>query len=358
MVNFYTFMGFFLLSLLFCGIFGFGFLLILQYIFITFQNRRLAGEIITKKVLALPSFGQTYSRALMVLTARDKPIWLTRIILKMDKIWQNISSKLTKLTKYFKTLATKKTEYNKPEANKPKIDGLEDLNKDFQFTKNKIKDLQNIQNLQKSQNNLSKFRTEDIGLGDDLEDFETENSKNKINPKDVNSNFASDLANSNINSKNTTTLPKTNPTFGSTSGSKNPSQSKVSKTRKPLKTGNIWDTLEDKNIDDEDEDLGLVDHSDSQNQTATIGMVGNSTKNREEMTPFEKQEEKIVKKLQTLQENNLGLNHWDLWLELGDLYGKYAQKDKQKEVYTFILGNADNSDKEKELATFRLIGMN
>ena len=83
-------MGFLLLSLFFCGFFGFGFLLILQYIFITFQNRRLAGEIIAKKVLALPSFGQSYNRALMVLTARDKPLWLTRIVLRIDKIWQNL----------------------------------------------------------------------------------------------------------------------------------------------------------------------------------------------------------------------------------------------------------------------------
>ena len=66
---------------------------------------------------------------------------------------------------------------------------------------------------------------------------------------------------------------------------------------------------------------------------------------------FEKAEIKLIEKLR-----DIGLNHWDLWLELGDLYGKYGEKEKQKEIYTLILSKADGE--EKKLATYRLIGMN
>ena len=330
-------MGFFLLSLFFCGFFAFGFLLILQYIFITFQNRRLAGEIITKRVLALPSFGQSYNRALMVLTARDKPIWLTRIVLRMDKIWQNLAKKINKLIKYFQTLTNKEIEEEfKTEV---KADNLPNSQNNLTFLDNSLtrqKDSnsqQNLANLKINPNNLSKDSDDNFDDLESLDNFEPI-LKEKI------SNSISQIPN--INSQLNpikTHKSVTNPI----------------KTRKSV-TGNIWDNLEEEIEGEQNEQLTQIKNT-NQN-TATIGMIGGATKNTGEMTPFEKQENKILIKLQSLQENNLGLNHWDLWLELGDLYGKYAQKDKQKEIYTFILSKADNSDKEKELATFRLIGMN
>lgn len=328
-------MGFFLLSLFFCGFFGFGFLLILQYIFITFQNRRLAGEIIAKKVLALPSFGQSYNRALMVLTARDKPLWLTRIVLRMDKIWQTLATKIHKLINYFQNLTTQNQSENKEnEENKFKIETK---------VNNSQNSSQNGQKNTNKQQNSANFKINSTNLSTDLDhnfdDF-------KIIPKEKISNSIPNT-NSKTNSQNstfTTTIPTNNYNFET----KNP--------RKSTKTVDIWDNLQAEKIE-KNEEFEQNQNSNS-NQTATIGMVGGVVKNPDEMTPFEKQENKILTKLQTLQENNLGLNHWDLWLDLGDLYGKYAQKDKQKEIYTFILSKANNSDKEKELATFRLIGMN
>lgn len=330
-------MGFFLLSLFFCGFFAFGFLLILQYIFITFQNRRLAGEIITKKVLALPSFGQSYNRALMVLTARDKPIWLTRIVLRMDRIWQNLAKKINKSIKYFQTLTNKETEEEfKTEA---KTDNLPNSQNNSAFPDNSLPKQENsnsqpnLANLKINSNNLSK------DSGDNFDDLESlDNFEPILKEKISNSISQIPNINSKINSQNS--LSNSN------------SQLSPIKTRKSV-TGNIWDNLEE----EEQNEQSTQTENTNQN-TATIGMIGGATKNTGEMTPFEKQENKILIKLQSLQENNLGLNHWDLWLELGDLYGKYAQKDKQKEIYTFILSKADNSDKEKELATFRLIGMN
>ena len=327
-------MGFLLLSLFFCGFFGFGFLLILQYIFITFQNRRLAGEIIAKKVLALPSFGQSYNRALMVLTARDKPLWLTRIVLRIDKIWQNLVIKINKLTKYFKTLTDKnELEENLKNPVVKKNDSQNSKINSLQTEPKNTNNSQNFTNLSKSSNdNLDEY------LGDDLESFII--SKEKIPNSD-----SIVPSSSKINSQNLTLKPIIN---NQNSQFKNPV-----KIRKSAKTNNIWDNLEEEVEQNEQfEEIEIT------NQTATIGMVGKLPQNTEEMTPFEKQENKILTKLQSLQENNMGLNHWDLWLDLGDLYGKYAQKDKQKEIYTFILSKADNSDKEKELATFRLIGMN
>ena len=368
------FMVFFVLSLFFCGLFGFGFLLVLQYIFITFQNRRLAGEVIIKKSLTLPSFGQSYSRALVVLTGRDKPIWLTRIVLKMDKMWQKIAIKIKMLKKYIKNPTakskiaeniSKSNNFTSQKTQKGEIDKLKNQNEFEEKTSprinpninTKINSNDNYDNLQ-NVDNIRANKRSNPNFGDTLNDNFDSLNNYKTNPRNISRHSAQNLESQDIRKQEMETVSNFDANFDKSDNlSSSGSTSKpVIKAKKPAKTGGIWDNLEADGESEADNSINAT--SSNNNSTATIGMVGNSTKNDEEMTLFEKQENKILSKLQDLQEQNMGLNHWDLWLELGDLYGKYAQKQKQKEIYTFILSKADHNDKEKELATFRLIGMN
>jgi hypothetical protein len=66
---------------------------------------------------------------------------------------------------------------------------------------------------------------------------------------------------------------------------------------------------------------------------------------------FEKLESRLLSKLQ-----EVGLRHFDVWLELGKLYEKHQQPEKASEIYTMILKNSQGS--EKDQARDRLISLN
>lgn len=83
---------------------------------------------------------------------------------------------------------------------------------------------------------------------------------------------------------------------------------------------------------------------------ATIGLASGS-KPRSQTVEFEKEEQKILLRLQ-----DSDLKDYAIWLELGDLYGKYEEHAKQRETYSFVLKNGVG--KEKNLAMNKLIAMN
>jgi L-rhamnose mutarotase len=66
---------------------------------------------------------------------------------------------------------------------------------------------------------------------------------------------------------------------------------------------------------------------------------------------FEKMENKLLAKLK-----EVGMKHFDIWLDLGKLYEKYEYKEKATEIYSMILKSSDG--KEKEMAKDRLIEIN
>jgi len=83
---------------------------------------------------------------------------------------------------------------------------------------------------------------------------------------------------------------------------------------------------------------------------ATIGLVSSGEKSELDMSLFERLESRILGKLK-----NKGLGHYDIWLELGDLYFKFGEKDKAREVFALVLKHSDGE--EKEFARDRLIGL-
>jgi hypothetical protein len=86
-----------------------------------------------------------------------------------------------------------------------------------------------------------------------------------------------------------------------------------------------------------------------QDKTATISLSNSG--NKASNAAFEKLEARILDKLK-----QSGLNHYAIWLELGELYIKYEEQDKASEVFALVLKNTKN-DKEKEIARNRLIGL-
>lgn len=100
----------------------------------------------------------------------------------------------------------------------------------------------------------------------------------------------------------------------------------------------------------EDEELPFSTQK-NDSDLATISFIGtDSEKNEKDMNIFEKLESRILEKLK-----GVGLNHYDIWLELGNLYEKYDEKEKAMEIYALVLKHS--SGKEKELARDRLIGL-
>lgn len=65
---------------------------------------------------------------------------------------------------------------------------------------------------------------------------------------------------------------------------------------------------------------------------------------------FETMENKLLAKLK-----EVGMKHFDIWLDLGKLYEKHNYKEKAIEIYSMILKHADG--KEKEFAKDKLIEM-
>lgn len=58
-------------------------------------------------------------------------------------------------------------------------------------------------------------------------------------------------------------------------------------------------------------------------------------------TTYDKIEKSILTKLQ-----DTGLNHYDIWLELGHFYQKYEEKEKAKEIFAMVMKHAQGRDKD------------
>jgi hypothetical protein len=129
-------------------------------------------------------------------------------------------------------------------------------------------------------------------------------------------------------------------------------QSEISKTA----VAEVAEDKEEKETDEKDDPMFADDSSpikvtlNETNPTATIGLThqkGSSPSN----TAFEKLEARILDKLK-----QSGLTHYNVWLELGELYLKFDEKEKASEVFALVLKNTKD-DKEKEIARNRLIGL-
>ena len=89
-------------------------------------------------------------------------------------------------------------------------------------------------------------------------------------------------------------------------------------------------------------DMLNIDREESQNYQAT------TNKNTDK---YEKIENSILKRLQ-----EVGLNNYDIWLELANHYQKHQENEKAKEIYAMVLKHAQG--KEKEMAMNGLIALN
>jgi|GEM_PF-6307899 len=116
--------------------------------------------------------------------------------------------------------------------------------------------------------------------------------------------------------------------------------------------------VKDADQDDEDDKVELT----NQNQVVVVNPKKatktddededeKEAKEKKDLELFEKLENKLLAKLK-----EVGMKHFDLWLDLGKLYEKYDYNEKAKEVYSMILKHADG--KEKEFAKDKLIEMN
>jgi tetratricopeptide (TPR) repeat protein len=110
-------------------------------------------------------------------------------------------------------------------------------------------------------------------------------------------------------------------------------------------------------VEEENEILAIdnpdVPNPKLQNNTATLNLASSISKNdsSKENGIFEKLENRILQKLK-----EVGLGNYDLWLELGQLYLKYGEKDKAIEVFALVLKHTTN-ESQKDLARNQLIGL-
>jgi hypothetical protein len=99
-----------------------------------------------------------------------------------------------------------------------------------------------------------------------------------------------------------------------------------------------------------------IEISNAKNQDmATIGIAASASKITEQSkdsnsSVFEKLESRILLKLK-----DSGLENYDIWLELGELYVKFEEKEKAKEIFALILKHSHG--KQKEIARDKLIGL-
>lgn len=90
-------------------------------------------------------------------------------------------------------------------------------------------------------------------------------------------------------------------------------------------------------------------------EEATQNSSKKSSHSNNSLSLFKKMETKILNQLQTA-----GLNHYDIWLKLGELYEKYQDIEegglkKAIDVYSLVLKHGNG--KEKEYARDKLIGL-
>jgi hypothetical protein len=330
-------MNFLILGIIFCSIFGVAFLLTLQYILLTWQNQRLRGENVLKELSPLPNFslfygqildkfGQFYHRLIVNLTGRNRPKMLANFVFGVEKFRKIAWQKISQTWQYLVSL-TRPKNYKYKEI---KENFRDDFGDNFGKNTEDVfeKKFDDGFDLKKSQNNVKKNR-ESSNKNDDLLDdldfkettLEQEKTTISVDKKEME-------------------LPKNKAIY-----------SNYNYSNQKIKTDDIWGNLTPPRNEIKSEKTETEKPKNNDNM-ATIGLANiTNTKDEGELTLFEKAEIKLIEKLR-----DIGLNHWDLWLELGDLYGKYGEKEKQKEIYTLILSKADGE--EKKLATYRLIGMN
>lgn len=100
----------------------------------------------------------------------------------------------------------------------------------------------------------------------------------------------------------------------------------------------------------------IDDQEQTENENPTQSLVSpsnqvvviNPKKSQENENPsqkskelFEKMEDKLLKKLK-----EVGMNHFDIWLDLGKLYEDQNEPKKAKEIYQMVLKHATGKDQE------------
>jgi hypothetical protein len=124
----------------------------------------------------------------------------------------------------------------------------------------------------------------------------------------------------------------------------------------------LVDHLENKNsysIESSEKPIGNSNTSDTPqmsdiklNSEATIGMaVDQNDLDSQEMTQFEVQEKRILRRLKQTET----LDNWEAWFELASLYEKYGELDKATDINCFIMKNGSKADTER--AAKNLIGL-
>ncbi len=73
---------------------------------------------------------------------------------------------------------------------------------------------------------------------------------------------------------------------------------------------------------------------------ATLNLAVDDSKIKD-TTTYDKIEKSILTKLQ-----ETGLNHYDIWLELGQFYQKYDEKEKAIEIFAMVMKHAQGKDKD------------
>lgn len=76
----------------------------------------------------------------------------------------------------------------------------------------------------------------------------------------------------------------------------------------------------------------------------TTDEVEETEENTIELTEFEKVEQRLLTKLR-----ESGMDHYDLWLDLADLYVKNNAQDKARQVYTYVAKNSKDFIKQKAI---------
>ncbi len=92
------------------------------------------------------------------------------------------------------------------------------------------------------------------------------------------------------------------------------------------------------------EELGYIEEK----ATIDLGASFDNSKQVKDMSQFEKLEQKLLNRLQ-----DSGLKNYGVWIQLGDFYLKYDEKEKAKEIFALVLKQATGD--EKEVARNRLI---
>jgi hypothetical protein len=100
----------------------------------------------------------------------------------------------------------------------------------------------------------------------------------------------------------------------------------------------------------------VISQTESENQGATFHTNAKTTAKKPSLSDpdqkalFDRLETKLLNKLK-----EVGLKHFDIWLQLGELYEKYEENEKATEIYNMILKNSEG--KEKDFARDRLIAI-